>query len=249
MRTVLLPIVLATSLALTACNQPKSESQNANVASTPASATMPMNHTQMNHDGMNHDQMNMASATASSTAGQPPHIMAYMDSMSKMHDDMAQGVAAKNADVAFAKGMIPHHQGAVAMAEIELQYGKDAEMKALAQNIIDAQQGEIKQMQDWLANNEAKLPATDNADEITQAHKANMMKNHDGMMQGIMDSDPDVAFVKGMIPHHQGAIDMSDVEQKYGKDSEMLKLAEQIKQAQTPEIKQMQDWLAKKGVK
>ena len=69
------------------------------------------------------------------------------------------------------------------------------------------------------------------------------------MMQGIMDSDPDVAFVKGMIPHHQGAIDMSDVEQKYGKDSEMLKLAEQIKQAQTPEIKQMQDWLAKKGVK
>lgn len=156
MRTVLLPIVLATSLALTACNQPKSESQNANVASTPASATTPMNHTQMNHDGMNHDQMNMASATASSTAGQPPHIMAYMDSMAKMHDDMAQGVAAKNADVGFAKGMIPHHQGAIQMADIELKTGKDKEMQDLAKRIKSAQDPEIKQMQAWLAGKGVK---------------------------------------------------------------------------------------------
>ena len=62
-----------------------------------------------------------------------------------------------------------------------------------------------------------------------------------------MDSNPDVAFAKGMIPHHQGAIDMADVEEKYGKNQQMLNLAKKIKQAQTPEIKQMQDWLAKQS--
>lgn len=187
--------------------------------------------------------------TAATTANQPAHVKAHMDSMATMHDDMTQGVQAKNADVGFAKGMIPHHQGAIEMAKIELQYGQDSEMKALAQKIIDAQQDEIDFMQQWLNKNEAKLPTASNADKITQAHKANMMKNHDAMMQGIMATDPDVAFVKGMIPHHQGAIDMSDVELKYGKDPAMRQLAEQIKQAQSPEIKQMQDWLDKKGIK
>ena len=68
-------------------------------------------------------------------------------------------------------------------------------------------------------------------------------------MQGIMDTDPDVAFAKGMIPHHQGAIDMTMVQKQYGKDAEISKLAQQINAAQAPEIKQMQEWLAKKGVK
>jgi uncharacterized protein (DUF305 family) len=69
------------------------------------------------------------------------------------------------------------------------------------------------------------------------------------MMQGIMDSDPDVAFAKGMIPHHQGAIDMANTELKMGKDKEMLQLAKQIKSAQDPEIKQMQAWLDSKKTK
>ena len=75
------------------------------------------------------------------------------------------------------------------------------------------------------------------------------MKSHDAMMQGIMDSDPDVAFAKGMIPHHQGAIDMANTELKMGKDKEMLQLAKQIKSAQDPEIKQMQAWLDSKKTK
>ena len=64
-----------------------------------------------------------------------------------------------------------------------------------------------------------------------------------------MDSDPDVAFAKGMIPHHQGAIDMANTELKMGKDKEMLQLAKQIKSAQDPEIKQMQAWLDSKKTK
>lgn len=70
-----------------------------------------------------------------------------------------------------------------------------------------------------------------------------MMSMHDEMMAGVMSSDPDVAFAKGMIAHHQGAIKMSQTQLKFGKDPEMRKLAEDIIKAQQPEIDQMQKWL------
>ena len=58
-----------------------------------------------------------------------------------------------NADADFAKGMIPHHQGAVEMAKIELKFGKDPELRALAEGVIKAQQSEIAFMNAWLAKN------------------------------------------------------------------------------------------------
>ena len=78
---------------------------------------------------------------------------AYEKSMMSMHDDMMRGIAHQDPDTAFAAGMLPHHQGAVDMARIELQYGKDPELRRLAQDIIDAQQKEIAQLQRWLKNN------------------------------------------------------------------------------------------------
>jgi uncharacterized protein (DUF305 family) len=67
-----------------------------------------------------------------------------------MHPAMAEGVMAADPDVAFVCGMIPHHQGAIDMAKVVLQYGKDPWVKQLAQNVIDAQSKEIAEMTKWL---------------------------------------------------------------------------------------------------
>lgn len=57
----------------------------------------------------------------------------------------------------------------------------------------------------------------------------------------------DVDFIKGMIPHHQGAVEMAKIVLEHGEDPEVRKLAEGIIAAQEAEIQWMQDWLAKNG--
>lgn len=51
------------------------------------------------------------------------------------------------------RGMIAHHQGAIEMAKVELEYGKDETIRKLAEEIIKAQEGEIRMMKEWLAKN------------------------------------------------------------------------------------------------
>ncbi|TPI30928.1 DUF305 domain-containing protein [Mesorhizobium sp. B3-2-1] len=94
---------------------------------------------------MKHDMGAMAmGAESPSTAG-------YKAAMDKMHTDMMASQYTGNADVDFVRGMIPHHQGAIAMAKVELANGKGPEIRKLAEGVIAAQEAEIKQMQDWLA--------------------------------------------------------------------------------------------------
>jgi uncharacterized protein (DUF305 family) len=78
--------------------------------------------------------------------------MAFMEANDRMHAAMAMEYSG-NADVDFVRGMIAHHQGAVEMARIVLEHGEDAEVKKLAEEIIAAQEGEIKWMEEWLAKN------------------------------------------------------------------------------------------------
>lgn len=69
-----------------------------------------------------------------------------------MHRDMAITFSG-NVDVDFVRGMIPHHQGAIDMAEVVLQYGRDETTKKWAGDIIREQRREIAEMQAWLAQN------------------------------------------------------------------------------------------------
>ena len=79
-----------------------------------------------------------------------PASMAFMEANDRMHKAMAMEFTG-NADVDFIRGMIPHHQGAVEMARVVLEHGSDPEVRKMAEGIIEAQEAEIKWMQDWLA--------------------------------------------------------------------------------------------------
>ena len=91
--------------------------------------------------------------TATEPAGdQSASSKAFVAANATMHKDMAITFTG-NADVDFVRGMIAHHQGAIDMAKIELEYGKDETIRKLAEDIIAAQQGEIRMMEAWLAKN------------------------------------------------------------------------------------------------
>jgi uncharacterized protein (DUF305 family) len=98
------------------------------------------------------DQSKMDHTTTSPATSETAATKAFKAANDKMHGGMSIPFSG-NADIDFVKGMVPHHQGAVDMAKIVLEHGKDPALKKLARGIIKAQDKEIAFMQRWLAKN------------------------------------------------------------------------------------------------
>lgn len=79
------------------------------------------------------------------------------------------------------------------------------------------------------------------------AYERAMDVMHGPMMEGIKHTDPDMAFVLGMLPHHIGATDMAEIQLKYGTDPQMRNLAERILKSQHVEVEEMRAWLKERG--
>lgn len=94
------------------------------------------------------------SASEDGAAGESTRAFKAADD--KMMRDMSAPEYTGDADKDFVAHMIPHHQGAIEMAQVELKYGKDPQLKRLAQNIIKAQHDEIAFMHRWQAKHGGK---------------------------------------------------------------------------------------------
>ncbi|WP_424138110.1 CopM family metallochaperone [Roseomonas chloroacetimidivorans] len=80
----------------------------------------------------------------------------YHAAMEKMNRDMAAETPSGNADRDFASMMAKHHQAAIDMARVELEHGRDAEMRRTAQEIIEKQQKEIADLRAWMSRHPAR---------------------------------------------------------------------------------------------
>jgi uncharacterized protein (DUF305 family) len=172
-----------------------------------------------------------------------------MNHGSGMDHDMSMdlGPADADFDLRFVDAMIPHHQGAVEMAQEVLAKSQRPEMKKLAQDIIAAQKREINQMKQW---RKSWYPKADSTPMAWHAPMNHMMAMSPEQIQAMMmkgdlgaaDAEFDLRFLNAMIPHHEGALVMAQDVLSKSKRPELKKLAQEILTSQEKEIDQMKQW-------
>ena len=181
-----------------------------------------------------------AKKTGGSMAGMDHSQMSH-GSMGMGSEGMGRQMLMENgeySDRRFIDAMVPHHQGAMAMAEVALKNAEHEEIKELSRTIISSQQAEIEELK---AIKKEEFGTSNVPMEMSQEQMRGM-----GMMmdpQQLANREPfDKAFIDAMIPHHQSAIDMARVALVSSDSPKIKELAENIVGAQQREIEQMKKW-------
>ncbi|WP_314172136.1 DUF305 domain-containing protein [Streptomyces winkii] len=164
------------------------------------------------------------------------------------HDDKSSAPAAKGkhngADESFAVGMIPHHRQAVEMAELAADRASSPEVKKLSEDIEKAQDPEIKKMSGWLKSWGKEVPKAMPGMDHSKHGMPGMMTPED--MEKLKKSSGkefDTAFLKMMVEHHEGAVEMARTEKSDGAFEPAKDMAQDISTSQTAEIKKMKGLL------
>jgi len=166
----------------------------------------------------------------------------------------ANGDRFNDADVTFATDMIQHHAQALAMVDLTIGRQLDPEVQQLAEDIRMAQGPETERMTDWLTDWDQPIPET--VRDHANAHgdgDGDMDMNSDvpGMMSAEEMAELEAAqgeefeqmWLERMIEHHEGAIEMAQVEKSDGNFATAIKLADGIESSQQDEITTMQSML------
>jgi uncharacterized protein (DUF305 family) len=161
-------------------------------------------------------------------------FLAMMDTMMQKMDDVPKATSPESD---FILQMIPHHEGAIAMAAYEIKHGKNFDVVQLAKSILAEQTSDVQQMKLWLKQvpvNNKQVPET-----YQQAMEQTMMTMMDNMPAAEGLKITDQAFAKVMIPHHQAAVDMAKVVLKFSTNQQTSAFAKQLISAEEVEMEQM----------
>ena len=184
--------------------------------------------------------------------------------MTKMMHDMAVKPTG-DVDHDFVAMMVPHHEGAIDMAEAELRYGQNEQLRRIAQEVVAEELQEIAAMRaasgEKLTPTEATLAASlagtaarpgffspgpaDNVPPSLKRERPFLAQNNAAMTKMMNDmaikptGNIDRDFVAMMVPHHQGAIEMAQAELRYGREAQLRRIAQEIVVDQIQQISLM----------
>jgi uncharacterized protein (DUF305 family) len=156
-------------------------------------------------------------------------------------EGMASRMVAPNgeySDERFIDAMVPHHQGAIDMANVALQNAEHPEIQELAQNITASQQAEIDELK---SIKQREFGTSEVPMEMSPEHMQ-MMGLTENPNELATQRPFDKVFIDHMIPHHESAIEMANVVLEQSQNPELRQIAGAIVEAQQMEIEQMRSW-------
>ena len=145
-----------------------------------------------------------------------------------------------SADVAFAQGMVPHHEQAVEMTSLVASRTTNAHVIDLAARIAQSQQPEIDRMNGWLRSWNAPAEASSHT---SHGHSENHGMVELGNLADLTGTEFDRQWLSLMIQHHRGAVEMAQKHLSAGTDPEARKLAQDVVSHQEKEIAEMESLL------